>query len=536
MASLALNSDVELGSESESENECVEGHARAHSESRKAFMASENKEPQEREQRSSEIRIQSERLVQHESGTDFIQGLDEMMTCINSVDDHIQAGLQELRSCVGSLRKERTEMSEKIRKLSNEVFQATGDRDRCQQAIIELQQEVSSLREQLCHQQQDKENMLRRMQDMQQKNQNHLVKIAGNQRKHRLAHSAIVKWRRKALDKRLGVRDQFQHLEEENNELRAELLLCQEAAKKAFLRSANVLNSEALSMFQDAATRRLGLDDSSPRGSPEVLSPSGSPVPQAKNSQEYESLGRGAVNEDKENMGRYGDPKYMQRTGDRVTYEDVRGRLSHDRSGASEDTRPFTVAHGSEENVSADATRFLSSNVFPRLRHGHGTYEVLDNVYGDQGTQTAHRYRPMGPSDHSQSFGEYGAVGGRGLAQQASAAGRLDTNILQQETRAYLQQLRDDRRRRPEPPPTSGFESQRKTMKTVTSHHDPKRKMCNCRTHVGSEPVEAQTLYKCPYCTPIQNSSFGHLKETSRKQTRVVHHNNLSGLQSEKKK
>ena len=39
-------------------------------------------------------------------------------------------------------------------------------------------------------------------------------------------------------------------LEAENSDLRAELLLCQEAAKQAFLRSANALNSEALTMFQ----------------------------------------------------------------------------------------------------------------------------------------------------------------------------------------------------------------------------------------------------------------------------------------------
>lgn len=43
---------------------------------------------------------------------------------------------------------------------------------------------------------------------------------------------------------------QFQVLEEENSRLRAELLLCQEAAKQAFLRSANALNSEAITMFQ----------------------------------------------------------------------------------------------------------------------------------------------------------------------------------------------------------------------------------------------------------------------------------------------
>lgn len=36
---------------------------------------------------------------------------------------------------------------------------------------------------------------------------------------------------------------------EENQQLREELLLCQEAAKQAFLRSANVLNSEAVTMF-----------------------------------------------------------------------------------------------------------------------------------------------------------------------------------------------------------------------------------------------------------------------------------------------
>lgn len=43
---------------------------------------------------------------------------------------------------------------------------------------------------------------------------------------------------------------QLQVLEEENSRLRAELLLCQEAAKQAFLRSANALNSEAITMFQ----------------------------------------------------------------------------------------------------------------------------------------------------------------------------------------------------------------------------------------------------------------------------------------------
>lgn len=48
----------------------------------------------------------------------------------------------------------------------------------------------------------------------------------------------------------LFVKLQLQVLEEENSRLRAELLLCQEAAKQAFLRSANVLNSEAITMFQ----------------------------------------------------------------------------------------------------------------------------------------------------------------------------------------------------------------------------------------------------------------------------------------------
>lgn len=43
---------------------------------------------------------------------------------------------------------------------------------------------------------------------------------------------------------------QLQVLEEENSRLRSELLLCQEAAKQAFLRSASALNSEAITMFQ----------------------------------------------------------------------------------------------------------------------------------------------------------------------------------------------------------------------------------------------------------------------------------------------
>ncbi|KAG0695208.1 hypothetical protein GWK47_027010 [Chionoecetes opilio] len=177
-------------------------------------------------------------------------GLDNLTLAINSLDDHVQAGLQEVRNCVNVLRHEKTELVKQVRSLSEVVRETSTQRDQYKEATLHLQQEVVSLREQLEGLKKDKAMLSRRMLEFEHQDKQHLEGIARTLRSKRLAHSTLVKWRKRVHESSGTKALQCQVLEEENSRLRAELLLCQEAAKQAFLRSANALNSEAITMFQ----------------------------------------------------------------------------------------------------------------------------------------------------------------------------------------------------------------------------------------------------------------------------------------------
>ncbi|XP_066942540.1 uncharacterized protein [Macrobrachium rosenbergii] len=522
MATAASNSDVERngdqdgdgGSTNPTQDDKLEGNP--------------SQEPDKRPQ-STIPRRRTERTVRiTETTTEQLQGLDELTSCINSVDDHVQAGLQELRNCVANLRKERTEVLERVRTLTEEVHQISVEKDHYQLAVEELQQEVTALREQLCNQQQEREALYNRLRDMEEKNEEHLVSIAGKQRSQRVAHRAFSRWRRKIFNRKMECRERINLLEEENRDLRAELLLCQEAAKQAFLRSANALNSEALTMFQDAATRRLGFDEGCPQGSQssQNSSPSGSPGPCSHVNQKNSNAGGGTATSgnNKENIGTY------RRTDDRSKHSEGRAGTRNEGASGSDDDRSFIATYGSDDQSNAHTFHGNYPYVDDTQR-GHSTYAGRGGYESDPHHLPDSRPSGLYPYVTSGDLG----VGSAQIPplNRTVNISSFNPDALQQESRAYLQQLREERRRRPDPGAISMFESQTKAQKMASPQVDTKRKTCSCKSHKTT--AEFQGPYRCPYCTPVQNSNFGHAKDV-KKSSNMTRSNILAGTNKDKKK
>ncbi|KAK8751868.1 hypothetical protein OTU49_010860 [Cherax quadricarinatus] len=476
MGSCDDESDIEPGSEAGESAE--QQHI-----SERTLSSSEGEDHQERNNNNNASTLPdttpqakpTENVVRaSEMQTENIQGIDDLSSAINSLDDHVQAGLQEIRNCVANLRQERTDLQKRLKTLSDEVYHLSGEKDKYHQAVRDLQQR-------------------------------HLAKIAGRTRSHRLAQSAFSTWRKKVLERNYVTT--IHDLEEENKGLRAELLICQEAAKQAFLRSANVLNSEAITMFQDAATRRLGLEDNIDEGClSSQLSSSSSSIHTG-----LEEKGETVFNSaNKENAGRSQDVRESRKGEERTRSEDkdMDGdfiQMHHSRATLkqTDHSRPYS-AFGR-----GDDREFLSShpdpNTHQRVMSGH---------------QRSFHYRPGLSSvgnERSQrdQRTDHGAV-----PKKKPVISDFIPYSLRQETRAFLQQLHDERLVRPEPTFSSSYDPQHTTQGHSSSQDSHNIKSCHCRSgYIRS--AHSFAPYKCPYCTPIQNSSFGHAKDSAKKKPEI---------------
>ncbi|XP_045112771.1 uncharacterized protein LOC123505497 isoform X2 [Portunus trituberculatus] len=466
-----------------------------------------------------------ERTVEvRETWSENIHGLDNLTLAINSLDDHVQAGLQEVRNCVGILRHEKNELLKQVRSLSEVVRETSIQRDRYKEATVQLQQEVASLREQLEVQKEEKDILSRRMQELENQDEQHLENIARTLRSKRLAHSTLVKWRKK-VHERSGSKA-LQVLEEENSRLRSELLLCQEAAKQAFLRSANALNSEAITMFQDAATRRLGgdeEDDGERPPSPESSSASSSSSSaHPHNTQDKEGFAEGGGN--KENVANKGDRDRGEKVHERWHREEDAACSSdhfHHASGVPKQSDRNVIYsstfRGNSKDYRVNHTCSAPSRIHWRREEEDEYEEAIDSGSFSHYVRKPSRSRTGHEEPHFRApspppWGEASGGGGGAVPKPRLSRSDFIPDTLQQEARARLQQLQRQQYLRPEPP-ASSFEPQRKTKRVMTSG-SPK-KACSCRLLSLSAP------YKCPYCTPIHNSDYGHYK-TSKKSVNKV--------------
>ncbi|XP_045583360.1 uncharacterized protein [Procambarus clarkii] len=545
-------------------------------------------------ERQAQTRVSEKTVRITETRTKNIQGLDDLSSAVNSLDDHVQAGLQEIRNCVASLHLKGTEERKHVRTLSDEISRLSADNDKYHRAVADLQQEISTLRNQLhnqqqeneelgkkmqlmkareeeipalknqlYNQQQENEEMARRMHHIQTREEGHLLRIAGRTRSKRLAKSAFSTWRKKVLQKNYGTT--FQVLKEENSHLRAELLLCQEAAKQAFLRSANVLNSEAITMFQDAATRRLGLEENEDQGS---LSPESSSVSSSPVSHQLEKNDRESSPANKENAERFRDGKKNRNGEKRARGEDKGshgdfGQVHHSRGTReqNEQSKSYSTFGRGVDRENSAATQSQSTH-----RRMYGGSEDFENSPQSSDAESFSHYSNKQKvftdhqgSSHYRSAGLSSVGLGRGHRFQRTDHGAIPKgkpvisdfvpDSLRQETRAFLQQLRDERMNRPEPTIPSGSEPQATMKRGLSSSQDCMyTRSCHCRS-AGAKSNHSSAPYKCPYCTPINNSSFGHAKDQAKKkpeinETRKVNQASsnltrnviLSGVTEEKKK
>ncbi|XP_047492612.1 keratin, type I cytoskeletal 9-like [Penaeus chinensis] len=317
------------------------------------------------------------------------KGIHDLSSAINSLDDHFQAGLQEVRNSLASIHQEKTTLTERLRSVSEKLVEVSGERNECQNVISDLQQEVSNITDQLTHEQRTNAALRKRIHEMENENESHMQSIASQLRDRQLAHRTIVKWRRKVFER--GHFSVVRLLEEENSQLRAELLKCQEAAKQAFLRSANALNSEAITMFQDAATRRLGYDEGAEgRSSPNPPPPSSSSGPSSPGSPEP-SRGRSGSDGGFQGEGS-GEP---QASGGAFF---SRGGLRGGAGGA---------AGGGAEAATWGRRGSASREEAQRHSHGRASRGGFDDgsaLHGPRGLPTQHRTYPDSPFGSQESL------------------------------------------------------------------------------------------------------------------------------------
>lgn len=518
----------------------------------------------------SSIGQASQRSVHKENGSRYNEIQEDLSLALNTFDDHIQAGLAELRSLVSKLRGERTGLSQHIANLGAELHQMTVERDHLQHTLSQQQKEISDIKDMLNKQGDENGNLRREISDIKDKfnkqgdengnlrreikemedlYNNHLQKIAGRHRNRTLAQKSVSKWRRKMHSFPHSKKVQFSMLESENENLRAELLACQEAAKQAFLHSANTLNTQALSMFQDAATRRLGLDmkDESEQGqqSSQLSSPTSSSVSSNSSHQSTQSSqGERRSNNstptgDKENIttneseSRIADERRIGRSGSdniRESRDNVRSEKYHrrtddhtvrdeSRSDSDEFRRNDRTRRSARENLVRPEDHFQSSeqvNLSNRnqnmMGQGRGNYYINDAGTSEQGKGTF-TFEMRGPRldnlDHI-SRNDYrlrtdtnwnGSLLKDNIPKAASnSITSLHAEPLRQETLAHLRQLREEQQRRPAQNITSVYEPQRKNPRTLTSRQQVSSSKCSC-----SQATAVCGSYRCPYCNPIHN-------------------------------
>ena len=255
---------------------------------------------------------------------------------------------------------------------------------------------------------------------------------------------------------------------------------------------------------------------------PHASSPPKSP---SQHVHSHQNIGDGAFRTDGENKENRGASR---RTGDWSRQTDGRGEAVLEGRDESGDDRSYIATYGSDDHIN----HFHRNHSMGDLRE-QANYGTRDGYHSD--TQQQHRSRFSGTYTMDHSSENLGAVGGR-VPSQSGLAGTsaFDPDALQQETRAYLQQLREEKQRRPYRTFTSGYESQRKSQKVSGSHAELRTKTCTCRTK--KDTVAVQGPYRCPYCTPVQNSSFGHAKDVHKKVSNITRSTILSNTNKDKKK
>ncbi|XP_037796322.1 uncharacterized protein LOC119591639 [Penaeus monodon] len=99
------------------------------------------------------------------------KGIQDLSSAINSLDDHFQAGLQEVRNSLASIHQERTTLTERLRSVSEKLVEVSGEKNECQNVISDLQQEVSSVKDQLTNEQRTNAALRKRIHEMENENE-----------------------------------------------------------------------------------------------------------------------------------------------------------------------------------------------------------------------------------------------------------------------------------------------------------------------------------------------------------------------------
>ncbi|KAK4295666.1 hypothetical protein Pmani_031792 [Petrolisthes manimaculis] len=470
-----------------------------------------------------------------------IRGLDDLNSAINSLDDYFQAGLQEVRECVRQLGREKQTYKTKLRTLETKLVQVTSERDQYHLAITQLHQEVATMREELHRQQQQNNDLLKKQKEKQQQNEHHLERVGQGARVRRLAISALSRWRRRVRASQNAGTAETKLLLEENQQLKEELLLCQEAAKQAFLRSANALNSEAITMFQDAATRRLGLEDDNSNNSSSSESSSDTSSHRQSNPGD-ENLSRTRQEDNDQQPQHQTRPQPQQGDQDQPRAHQHSSSQIHDQESADligqrrQRNRRRGDRRMQDEN-NGSTTRHSQPNLGPGIRDDdRWTSQAGSTVYNPERRPT-HTYPKVHSEQKERNYythsfthtypwmegetGKFRVTSGGGSASYPTAVPKrrpliseLDPTSRRRETQEYLQQLCGNILGRPGTASNvSGYEPKQKTQRIIPSRPSSAQgKICTCRGPARDGMASVTGLYRCPYCNPIQASSFGHKK------------------------
>ena len=253
-------------------------------------------------------------------------------------------------------------------------------------------------------------------------------------------------------------------------------------------------------------------DDGERLPSPESSSTSSSSSStNSHNTQDKEGFAEGGGN--KENVASKGDRDRGEREHERwYREEDAAGSSDHfhHTSGVPKHSDRNVIYsstfRGNNRDYRVNHTCSAPSRMHWRREEGEEYEEAIDSGSFSHYVRKPSRSRPGHEEPHfrppSPPPGRE-ASGGGAVPRTRFSRSDFIPDTLQQEARARLQQLQRQQYLRPESS-ASSFEPQRKTKRVMTSG-SPK-KTCSCRLLSLSAP------YKCPYCTPIQNSDYGHYK------------------------
>ncbi|KAL7644834.1 UNVERIFIED_CONTAM: hypothetical protein RMT77_004651 [Armadillidium vulgare] len=182
----------------------------------------------------------------------------EAENALERLGNDFQNGFEEIKNALKKLKAEKQSFEVHIRSLEDALKNSAKDKENCANIIQQQEIQINALKAELEAWEKKTIKLQGENITLQSDHEDHMNSIADQHRKKLVARRTLRKWKEKIQPKDIS-KSQIYKIMEENEKLKKELIIYQKSTKEAFLRSASVLNTEALSLFQNTTSRLVNL-------------------------------------------------------------------------------------------------------------------------------------------------------------------------------------------------------------------------------------------------------------------------------------